>query len=103
MSFSLAVDAYEKYLLGTTNKLIFTGETKAKKEDEAKECVRFAVERFLEWSTEDAVYHMTNQIMQMLKLDMIVEKYITLPPDCNRLLDLDYVMAVCFNYSDLLR
>ena len=96
MSYSLAVSAYENYLLGTTDKLILPGETMNQKDKEAKQCVRYAVGSLLEWSVEDAMYHMTNQIMQMLKLDMIIEKYVSLPPDCNRTLDLDYVMAVCF-------
>ena len=96
MSYSLAVGAYENYLLGATDKLILPGETPNQKDAEAKQCVRFAVNNLLEWSAEDAMYHMTSQIMKMLKLDMLVEKYIALPPDCNRLLDFDYVLAVCF-------
>ena len=95
--YSRAITTYQDMLLGVQDMQLYG--SAADKESAAKEIVCYAVTELMRWSPEEAMEHMTESIMDALKLTSIVKGYITLPPDLIRQSDYDYIIAKCFGIS----
>ena len=64
-----------------------------------KAIIRYAVTELLQWTPQEAMDHMTTEILDKLKLRPLIKTYLSvecLPPDMDRNADLDYLMAFCF-------
>ena len=65
------------------------------KEDDALAIVRYAITSFLGWSPEDALFSLTPEIMEQLKLDKI-NAYIQYPKDLSKSKDVAWMVHKAF-------
>ena len=94
MDREFAIKQYEDNLL-YGRRYSFPG-TKADKQKDALEIVRYVVSEVMEWSPQTAMKSFDWNVVKELKLDEIIEKYITCPTDIDIHEDPDYVIALAY-------
>ena len=93
--FSLAIAHYEKYIMGQTT-IELPGTTKKEKFEGTKEIIRYVFTYLLEWTPEDAIYHVSKELLDKMHLTEFIKNYYIFPDDLVRDMDYDYIVAIAF-------
>ena len=96
MSYSRNIIAYENYILGKEKFDLAPNMPKKEKFEAAKEVIRYAFSTLLEWSPEEAIHHVTKQLLCDLKLFPFIDNYYIFPDDLVRDMDYDYIVSLAY-------
>lgn len=94
--YNQAIDHYEKYIMGQT-KIALPGASAEDKFEGTKEIIRYAFTYLLEWTPEDAVYHVSKELLDKMHLTEFIKNYFIFPDDLVRDMDYDYIVAIAFD------
>ncbi len=101
MERTAAIGRYEDFMLGG-RKFLLTASTNDKEaaaaelESNAYAIIRYIVTDLLEWTPQEAVECITPEIAKVMRMDVIIDKYITVPKDVQKTEDYDYFIWRAF-------
>ena len=84
--------------LAEARKREMNAKSAASKEADALAVIRYAVTSILGWTPQDAMEHITPEIVNKLKLDQVI-KYISFPPDVDKKNDFSWVVYKAFPHE----